>query len=175
MYYCTHTNTHTTHTHTHTHSQRRLIALFNDITEISYQPDVCARGRLCILTHLADHPLIIRTVHLTDAMNMATLLDGYCKAFTPNKSSRLRNTSAAGKATPGCMNEVGAPQLVEACRMHCSLVPALRWMIIFALRKTRASRPKHRQDFHPPSSWYQITVYSTNMYVCSYVRPSASG
>ena len=58
---------------------------------------------------------------------MATLLDGYCKAFTPNKSSRLRNTSAAGKAMPGCMNEVKASQLIEACtvhRMHCSLVPA---------------------------------------------------
>ena len=107
----THTHTHTlhthalhTHTHTHTHAhttQRRLIALFNDITEISYQPDICARGKLCILTHLADHPLIIRTGQLTDAMNMATLLDGYCKSFTPNKSSRLRNPSVSSGGGEG--------------------------------------------------------------------------
>ena len=106
----THTHTHTTHTrtththtlHTHTHTtQRRLIALFNDITEISYQPDICARGKLCILTHLADHPLIIRTGQLTDAMNMATLLDGYCKSFTPNKSSRLRNPSVSSGGGEG--------------------------------------------------------------------------
>ena len=30
---------------------------------------------------------------------------------------------------------------------------------IFAFKETGASRLKHWQDFHPPSSWYQRTVY----------------
>ena len=62
--------------------------------------------------------------------------------------------------------------MAEACRIHFSLVPA--WSTFFAMKTTRTSRSKFREDFHPPSSWYQRPVH-LNTRVHAYVPGAGAG
>ena len=59
----------------------------------------------------------------------------------------------------------------EACWIHGSLVTVLWYLRFFVLKKTRASRSKCQQDFHPPWSWYYSELcillnYCTSSNMC---------
>lgn len=75
----------------------KLIALFQDITEVRYQPGIGARGQLVISTSLVNDPLVVRTGLLAQAMNMANIIEGYCQCVTGDKQPRARGYSAAEK------------------------------------------------------------------------------
>ena len=82
--------------------QCKLIALFQDIVEVKYQPGIAARGQLQILSSIVDDPLIVRTSQLPQAMNMANIIEGYCQCITGDRRSRMRGFSVGECRGRGC-------------------------------------------------------------------------
>ena len=98
-------------------TQRRFLAAFGEIQDISYEAELMSRGKvildfrnntpvhahiheaqLYLIRSLVDcgslslsllQPVVIRTALKMSAMELATLIDSYCMVYTPNPHSRM--------------------------------------------------------------------------------------
>lgn len=89
---------------------------FQEVKEISFDIELVSRGRVTIDLTISDmEPIIIRTAQSITAIHIATLIDAYCRVYTSNPYSRIKqigqlNTKdpAAAQVTPtGSLRRTG--------------------------------------------------------------------
>ena len=89
--------------------QRRFLAAFGEIQDISYEAELMSRGKVIldfrnnmpVHSYLGDlylisndygfflQPVVIRTALKMTAIELATLIDSYCTVYTQNPHSRM--------------------------------------------------------------------------------------
>jgi focal adhesion kinase 1 len=69
--------------------ERRFLAAFSEIQDISYETELMSRGRVTMDVKTGGMPVVIRTATLVTAAHVATLIDAYCMVYTPIPHSRM--------------------------------------------------------------------------------------